>query len=64
MKASSCCSEGRVAAESSPEVAHGGKMDGRRVMLSRSLVAVTAGLRTSNGEMISVSTSGGSKICQ
>ena len=31
-------------------------MDDKRVMLSRSLVAVTAGLRTSNGEMISVST--------
>jgi len=67
--------EGRAAAESSPEVARGGQMDGRSVTLSLLLVAVTAGLaaafvssshglRTSNGELVSLSTSVGSKICE
>ena len=39
-------------------------MDGKRVMLLCSLVAVTAGLFTSNGELILVSTLEGSKICE
>jgi len=43
--ASSCWTEGRAAAKSSPEVAHGGKLDGRSVVLSLvSFIAGTAGL--------------------
>jgi len=54
--ASSCSADRRAAAESSPEVAHGGKMVGRNVAFLRaSFVAGTAGvsLRTWSGELTS-----------